>query len=40
MKFCADHFLPDPTFLPFLQFRQFIEKRKKILGDELRVFMQ
>ena len=35
-KFCADHLLPAPLLLDFLRFRDFIEARRRILGDRLR----
>lgn len=40
VKFCADHLLPDPTNLSFLQFREFIQARRRLLGDRLRALLK
>jgi hypothetical protein len=39
-KFCIDHLLPDPAHLTFLQFPEFIQERRRVLGDQLRALLR
>jgi hypothetical protein len=39
-KFCQDHLLPDPKWLAFTQFRDFISERQRIIGQKLRSLLQ
>lgn len=39
-KFCDDHLLPDPEYLSFLSFRDFIRERQRIVGERLRSLLQ
>ncbi len=39
-KFCDDHLLPDPEYLPFARFRDFVRERQRVVGERLRLLLQ
>jgi hypothetical protein len=38
-KFCSDRLIPDPSLLAFDKFRDFISKRQRLLGQQLRALL-